>query len=481
MEDIKRLKEEYETVFNGTQDSMFLVEVLGPDRFRYIRANSAYHRETGVTEKQLQGKTPQEVWGEDLGKRVEENYKNCVESRDVYVYEEMFPAPVDRPLWHSVLTPVIRNGEVEYLVGSSRNITEQRKHQEEAEYLSFHDPLTGLYNRRFFEEELSRLDTGRNLPLTSVMIDVNGLKLANDAFGHDAGDKILIRIANAIKGECRSDDIIARTGGDEFVLLLPNTDPKAAETLVKRIRNKIENDTSGTMPLSAAIGWETKHKIDESMIELMKKAEDNMYRCKLTENANLRNNTLGIIIRALFDKNDREERHAESVGVLSAALAKAVGLSETTVSDMEIIGRVHDIGKISIDDRILEKPDRLDPDEWREIKRHAEIGYRILSAVSEYAPIANLVLQHHERWDGEGYPGNLKEHEISDEARIIAIVDAYDAMTTDKPYQPAMTKEEAIRELRNNAGSQFDPAYVEVFINNVCEIFMDIRGKESEK
>ena len=234
MEDVKRLKEEYETVFNGTQDAMFLVEVLGPDRFRYIRANAAYHRDTGMTEEQLQGKTPQKVWGGDLGKRVVANYINCVESRDVYVYEEMFPAPVDRPLWHSVLTPVIRNGIVEYLVGSSRNITEQRQHQLKAEYLSFHDPLTGLYNRRFFEEELSRLDTGRNLPLTFVMVDVNGLKLANDAFGHDAGDKILIRIANAIKSECRSDDIIARTGGDEFVLLLPNTDSNAADTLVKR-------------------------------------------------------------------------------------------------------------------------------------------------------------------------------------------------------------------------------------------------------
>jgi diguanylate cyclase (GGDEF)-like protein/PAS domain S-box-containing protein len=472
MEDLKRLKEEYETVFNGTQDAMFLVEVLGPNEFRYIRANAAYHKDTGVTEEQLQGKTPQEVWGDDLGNRVVSNYKNCVESSDVYVYEEMFPAPVDRPLWHSVLTPVIRNGRVEYLVGSSRNITEQRKHQKEAEYLSFHDPLTGLYNRRFFEEELSRLDTGRNLPLTFVMVDVNGLKLANDAFGHDAGDKILIRIANAIKSECRSDDIIARTGGDEFVLLLPNTDPKAAEALVNRIRETVENDTNGTMPLSAAFGWETKRAVDENMVELMKKAEDNMYRCKLMENANLRNNTLGIIIRALFEKNDREEKHAESVSKLSVALAEAVGLPTATIKEMGTIGRVHDIGKISIDDRILEKPDRLDENEWSEIRRHAEIGYRILSAVSEYSPIANLVLQHHERWDGKGYPSNLKENEISEEARIIAIADAYDAMTTDKPYQPAMTKEEAIHELRKNAGSQFDPTFVEVFINRVCDKYL---------
>lgn len=348
-----------------------------------------------------------------------------------------------------------------------RDVTEKKEKQAEIEYLSFHDQLTGLYNRRFFEEELKRLDTKSNLPITLVIIDVNGLKLTNDAFGHLEGDKLLQKVAKVIRKECRNEDIIARIGGDEFVIILPKTNSEETAKILNRINSAIDKEKLNSINASISYGWETKQNTNEEMLAVFKKAEDYMYRRKLSESTSMRYKTIEVIIKTLYEKNEREEKHSIRVGELCALIASSLNLSATNIGELRTAGLMHDIGKIAIDDKILNKPASLSDSEWLEIKKHPEIGYRILSSLNEYAPIAEYALAHHERWDGNGYPKGLKGEEIPWQARVIAVADAYDAMTGDRPYRKNLSKADAIEIIRKNAGTQFDPEIVKVFIEKV--------------
>jgi diguanylate cyclase (GGDEF)-like protein/PAS domain S-box-containing protein len=372
-----------------------------------------------------------------------------------------------RPIEDSAAPIRDEKNEINGVVLVVRDFTEKKKRQEQIQYLSFHDQLTGLYNRRFFEEEFKRLDTERNLPITLVMADVNGLKLTNDAFGHALGDRLLKRAAELMKKECRADDIIARIGGDEFVILLPKTNSEHAAIIVKRINETISRETVDSILLSISFGWETKQEITEEITAIFKKAEDNMYRRKLSESYSMRNKTIKMIMKTLYEKNQREQQHSARVSQLCEAIGTALDLSVEDINELRIVGLMHDIGKITLDDRILDKDGNLGDSEWFEIRRHSETGYHILSSVNEFAPLAEYVLAHHERWDGKGYPKGLKGVEIPMEARIIAVADAYDAMTSDRPYRRALSKDAAAAEIEQNSGTQFDPDIVRVFLEKV--------------
>jgi len=357
-----------------------------------------------------------------------------------------------------------------------RDITERKLRQEEIEFLSFHDQMTGLYNRRYYEEELKRLDTDRNLPLTIVMGDVNGLKLVNDSFGHSIGDELLKKAAGVIIKGCRTDDIISRIGGDEFVILLPKTGEFETEQIVQRIQEQARQEKAGALEVSISFGYETKYRKEEKIEDILKRAEDRMYNNKLFESPSMRGKTVDVIIKALFDKNEREEQHSERVSVLCEKMGLVLNMPQYKVKELKTLGLVHDIGKIAIDEALLNKEGSLNREEWNEIKRHSEIGYRILSMVNEMSEIAGYVLCHHEKWDGTGYPRGLSGTQIPIEARIIAIADAYDAITSDRSYRMALSKEVALMELKNNAGTQFDSDLVQVFIEQVL-----VQNEEGEQ
>jgi len=349
-----------------------------------------------------------------------------------------------------------------------RNVTEVKKVQLNNEYLSYHDQLTGLYNRRYFEEALIRLDQSNYLPIAVVMVDVNGLKLTNDAFGHQTGDKLLCLIAGILKRHCTlAKDLVARIGGDEFVIVCPNTGQSQLERMVSQIYRSIEQERKEHSILSISIGWEIRTSDGQSMTEIFNKAEEYMYRKKLAESQSIRNQTVQAIMKTLNEKNVREKIHSERVSAISKLIGEAMGLDYGTVKELETAGLLHDIGKIAVDENILSKEGKLTREEYEKVKKHPESSYQILKSINAYAALADDVLSHHERWDGGGYPRRLKGEEISLIARIICVADAFEAMTADRSYRAAMTKEAALAELKRCAGTQFDPQIIEVFEKKV--------------
>jgi len=360
-----------------------------------------------------------------------------------------------------------QTGKPAKVVGTIQDITEQKNKEQEVLYLSYHDYLTGLYSRRFYEDELRRLDSARNLPLTIVLGDVNGLKLINDSFGHAMGDELLKKVAEVIEKGCRADDIVARLGGDEFIILLPNTNSDQAEQIITRIKALLLMEKVGSIHISISFGYETKKDQEEKIQDIFKKAEDYMFKDKIVESQSMRGKTIQTIIATLNEKNKREEQHSHRVSGLCKNMGEALGLNEGKIEELKTVGLLHDIGKIVIDENILNKTGRLTENEFTEIKRHPEVGYRILSTVKEMLDMANCVLYHHERWDGTGYPKGLKGDDIPFVSRIIAIADAFDAMSSERSYRSSMPEQVVIEELRNNAGIQFDPELVNVFVEKV--------------
>lgn len=362
------------------------------------------------------------------------------------------------------------HGNINGVVLVFRDFTEKKEKNKQILYLSYHDQLTGLYNRRFFEEELKRLDTPRNMPLSVAMIDVNGLKLTNDAFGHLMGDELLKRIAKVLKQEFRADDIIARTGGDEFVVLLPKTGPEITSSIIKRVYKSVLQEKLEPIIISASIGFATKKEYDVDVQEILKKAEENMYKRKITESQEMRRETVASIFQILEKRLRAEVEHANKVVQYSKLLGSALNLSDATLRDLEIAAKLHDIGKISVSENVISKKTNLTLAEYEVIKRHSESGYQILKTIDDYSTIAEYVLFHHERWDGRGYPKKLIGERIPLISRIIAIAESFDRMISSTSYKAAYSIEKAFEEIENNAGTQFDPELVKVFLTLKSQI-----------
>jgi diguanylate cyclase (GGDEF)-like protein/PAS domain S-box-containing protein len=460
------------TLINSVPDLIFYKDVNSV----YVGCNSAFEKFAGREEKDLIGLTDLDLFDKEMANLFIEMDKEMLKLDKPRINDEMVIYPDGTKVYLETLKTSYSNsdGTVLGLIGISRDITERRKREEENLYLTYHDILTGVYNRTFFEEQRRLLDIEQQMPFSIIVGDINGLKLINDAFGHEEGDKLLVEMAKILRACCRDKDIICRIGGDEFCILLPQTDAQSAKSIVNIIKNKCEDYSNEagkeTYYASISLGYATKLKIEEPFEKVFRVAEEFMYRLKLLEYKSIHSSIISSIKTTMFEKSNETEEHAERLAELSRKLGMALGLDNEELNELELLATLHDIGKIGIDDRILTKPGKLTENEWSEMKKHPEIGYRITSTSPELQHISEYILSHHERWDGKGYPQGLSGKNIPLLSRILAIVDSYDAMTQDRVYRKAMTRDAAIEEIMKNVGTQFDPEIARIFVDDVLNI-----------
>jgi len=344
------------------------------------------------------------------------------------------------------------------------NINEQKKAERRIRYLSFNDKLTELYNRTYFEKVLFNIYKDREFPLNFIICDLNGLKLVNDAFGYNEGDKLLKRVAKILKYCSREEDIVARWGEDEFFILLPRSTEKDVEEVLSKIKRICSKTRDQKIPLNISIGISTRENPSQNLKEVIKEAENNMYKNKLLKRKSVYNSIILSLERILWEKNRETKGHTERLKRLALQFGSAINLPQNKLDELVLLSTLHDIGKVAIPERILMKKGKLTAKEWKIIKRHPEIGYKIAKSAPQIAPIAEDILSHHEWWNGTGYPQGLGGEYITVNACITSVVDAYDVMTFGRPYREAISEEEAIEELMRCSGTQFNPMLVRKFV-----------------
>jgi diguanylate cyclase (GGDEF)-like protein/PAS domain S-box-containing protein len=350
-----------------------------------------------------------------------------------------------------------------------RSCIQERMHSKRVDFIMAHDSMTGLYNRWYMEEVIHDYALNPQKACAIIMGDLNGLKLINDAFGHQEGDKYIQKTASIIMACCSPDDIIGRWGGDEFLVVSPNATQEETEQKIQKITQMSDEETSATVRISISMGYAMKCPSDTDIQGIIRSAEQWAYRKKLMTGESFRNSVINALSSTLSAKSEETEDHTKRLQANCARIGEIIGISAQELDELKLFSILHDIGKVGIKDDILKKPAALTDTEMLEMQKHVEIGYHIARNNIDLAPIAEYILSHHERWDGKGYPRNLVGEEIPLPARILSVVDAYDAMTHDRIYRKAIPEEAAVREIIVNAGTQFDPHIARVFVEQVLQ------------
>jgi len=452
------------SLVDNAQDLLFRFRVIEPMAFEYINPAS----------KSITGYSPDEFYADStlLFQMVHPQDRPLM---DIFLKN---PASLDKPF---ILRMIRKDGSIIWMEhqyvpvydhrqnliaieGIARDITERKKAEEQIKYFSFHDPLTRLYNRAYFEEEITRLDVPNCYPMSMILGDVNGIHLINEAFGHQEGDRIIRDTAEILKKFCRPQDILARWGEDEFILFLPQTDGDFTRSLVNQIQKDLQNVEANPLQLSISLGYAIKESQQQTMAEIINTAEGWMYWNKLTKSTELNQDLVTSIEQSLRKITRETEKHSDRLQKIAQKIGFELGLSQPELHHLDLLARLHDLGKIATPKEILNKSGLLSPKEWDLVKRHPEIGYRIALNSPDLTPIAEAILSHHERWDGTGYPRGLKGENIPLLSRIIAIADTFDVLTDGRTYKKPLNQKGALNEIKKGAGHQFDPYLVEVFM-----------------
>ncbi len=452
-------------LFRYDSDGFYLDAVVTNKNLLHEKAQKIYGNQN------LIGKNIFEVLPEEIAKILLNGIKETLSSGEIRVLEYSYSVKNNNYYFEARLAPI---GEKE-VVSIVRDISERKSYLAKLEHISLHDQLTGLYNRHYFKNELERLSRSRDYPITIVSADLDGLKLVNDTLGHAEGDRYLQNGAELLKETLRSSDILARVGGDEFALILPRTDREAAEKLVARLKARIDqfkNKQQG-LPISISIGFAVSPAGESSLEEAHKKADNAMYKDKLKRSQQARAAIVASLVDTLSRRKNLGEGNSAQVEELVNRFGRHLQLGKKEFANLKLLSKVYDLGKVNMPDQLMhsslkEKEDDLTAAEREVIYRHPEIGYRIASSSPELSGVADLILHHHENYDGSGYPLGLKGDEIALECRIMAIVIAYSAMLNHRPYAKKLKPEEALAELKRCAGSQFDPQLVEEFISLIA-------------
>lgn len=337
------------------------------------------------------------------------------------------------------------------------------------ENLNYRNELPGLYNRQYFLDAIRDYDNENNLPISIIMGDINGLAIIDNSLGHSVVENVQSKLNTILKKVARKADVIIGFSNGEFSLILPKTSYSESIKIIQKLRSLSDEEKTSPFKISISCGSSTKTKIDEELNEIIEIAVEKLENDRHIVSPIFESHTIDLIMEILFEKNNREMLHSTRVSEICKKIAIRLNFDQGVVDRIRITGMLHDIGKIGIDERILNKTEKLSDEDRETIRKHPEIGYRILSASNDFMIHAEDVLQHHERIDGKGYPKGIEGSEISIVAKIIAIADTFDAITSDRPYRKALSKHEAIFEIKRCSGSQFDSEIVKVFEDMMFE------------
>jgi diguanylate cyclase (GGDEF)-like protein len=322
------------------------------------------------------------------------------------------------------------------------------------------DALTGLGNRRAMATDLERrFSTDGTLPFTLVMFDLDGFKQYNDSYGHPAGDALLQRLGHKLRATLNGADTAYRMGGDEFCALLDGIEPDIHAVAAALIEH------GDGFRIGCSYGSVRLPNEADSPETALRIADQRMYTRKRSGSTPASRQSKAVLLRALAERSPALDAHLRDVAILVSAVAARFGLAGEAIDEICHAAELHDVGKVAVPDTILDKPGPLDESDWAFVRRHPVIGERIIAAAPDLVRVATLVRSSQERFDGNGYPDGLAGDEIPIGSRIIAACDAFDAMTSDRPYRRAMDEAAAIAELQRCAGTQFDPVVVE----RLCE------------
>ena len=325
------------------------------------------------------------------------------------------------------------------------------------EEMALTDALTGVGNRRAMATALEEMGGLGGRAFVGIL-DLNGFKAYNDTFGHPAGDDLLVRLAGRLRGVCRDDDAVFRMGGDEFCMI-----SRGRENLLAA--QKAIEDRGPGFCITAELGIASFPDDASDVTSAIGVADRRMYAAKHLRSSAAGYQVANVLVQTLTERNRPLSGHSESVSRLACGTGEALGVKAEELQAIEVASRLHDIGKMAISDHVLDKPGPLTPAEWEQMRAHTLIGERIVATAPSLTLAARLVRSSHERVDGGGYPDGLTGEQIPLGSRIIFACDAYDAMTTDRPYRTAMSAEDARAELKRNAGTQFDPAVVRALLS----------------
>ncbi|MCE5286883.1 MAG: diguanylate cyclase [Pelosinus sp.] len=463
---IRLSEEKYSKAFRSIPSLIALTSLKDG---RYIEVNDAVYTIFGYTREEVIGLTSSQIklWESEIDR--EKFTKKIQECGYVRNYMNVHCKKNGDRLRGFLSAEIIEIHDEKCIIACWTDITALKTAEDELRYLGTHDALTGLHNRTYFENKSAELSEEKQNEIGIIMYDLDGLKLINDTLGHAAGDKMLVAAADIIKESAGPNATVARIGGDEFITLLPLSSKEELASICRAVSQKADRHPiiDENIYLSISMGYALSTPSQTNFKKLLAEADDNMYRDKMSRSQHARSAIVQTIMNRLTTRNLMTAPEQHELENLACQLAKDCGLSEQHITEIKLFSQFHDIGTIAISDYILLKPAGLTTEERKDIERHAEIGHRVALSSPNLTTIADWILKHHEWWNGGGYPLGLKGEEIPLECRIIAIIDAYAAMTSHRPYREAMPLAAAIAELRRCAGTQFDPRLVALFIKKL--------------
>jgi len=465
--ELKQSEEKYRFITENTSD---VIWILNLDKYIFTYISPAIINLRGFTAEEAMAQTVEESMTSDSWIMVQSEIERTLgifilnpdnDSNNMMTIQQYHK---DGSLkWVEISTRYRFNvkNEIE-VIGISRDVTERKINDDEIRYLSYHDQLTGLYNRRYFEIEIERLDTLRNHPISVITIDINGLKMTNDVFGHNAGDELIKQAAKTLKLACREDEIIVRLGGDEFLILLPKTNEVECKLIVNRIQEIIRKDKENQYLLSLSVGYGIKHSVDNQIKDIINQADQYMYQNKLVESEIHKRQLLGIIMKRLYRLDPDLRRHLKSMNELIEQFGHYLNLKKENISELKLAAMYHDIGKIGIDEEQVKlfQTDRVKYAYL--LKRQPELSYQILRYITEYIEIANIILSYHENFDGSGYPRGIKGIDIPMESMMIHIVNNYDKLR----FNVGLSVDDSLNKLLKQKSKELEPKLCDQF----CEM-----------